>query len=128
MKSALRNSKNDAVFARLAGHQIVERGELDVAYRGEPLERARPPNVIDELVFGDEHDLNIEHRCQRREVARSEQGRQRHRNQLFGVNRAPQGDDQASLILHPIELTRLGSLKTTVSGWIAAAREPSGDG
>ena len=30
--------QNDAVFARLARHQIVERGELDLANLGEPLE------------------------------------------------------------------------------------------
>src|SRR5262249_4242966 len=66
----------------------------------EPLERARLPNIIDELAFGDEDDLVIEHRCERRKVARGEQCRQRHRNQLLGIDRAPKRDDQTGWWSH----------------------------
>src|SRR5262249_29222100 len=92
--------QNDAVLAGLARHQIIKRGELNLADRSEPLERARLADVIDELAFGDEHDLDIEHCCKRREVARREQRWQRHRRQLFGVNRAPKRDDQTGWWSH----------------------------
>src|SRR5262249_19767145 len=81
-------------------HQIVERGELDRANGGEPLERARLADIIEEFAFGDEDDLDIEQGCQRREVVRGEQCRQRHRNELFGVDRAPKRDNHAGWWSH----------------------------
>jgi hypothetical protein len=72
--------------ADLAGVIAESRRYMDEVARRlspEPQPRVAPPKlgswfkemsrrVIDELMFGDEYDLHIEHRCERRNVARSE--------------------------------------------------------
>src|SRR6516164_9124329 len=110
-KSALRNSKNVSVtFApkstKPRNNAAVKTTPYSPGSQG--IKSSSEANLTSQIVesrwneraFGDEHDLDVEHRRERRQVARREQRRQRHRRQLFGVDRPPERDDQAGWWSH----------------------------
>ena len=59
-----------AVVAGQVGHQIIDRGQRDRTERGDALKGARAANDIEQLGLCDDDDLDIEHRAQRRQIAR----------------------------------------------------------